>query len=104
MNNALAWGMAGAAGVALGVLFFGGLWWTVHRGASSRRPALWFFGSLLLRMGIVVAGFYAVAGAHWERLLSCLVGFTVARLAVTRWTRSTGERRTGPAAEARHAP
>jgi heme A synthase len=33
----------------LGVIFFGGLWWTVRKGLSSKRPALCFFGSLLLR-------------------------------------------------------
>ena len=64
------------AGVASGRFarrdFFGGLWWTVRKGVSSRQPALWFFGSLLLRMSIALAGFYFVSGGHWERLLACL--------------------------------
>ena len=104
MNEALAGVLAGISGAALGVIFFGGLWWTVLRGASSRHAALWFFGSLLLRTSIVVAGFSAVAAAHWERLLLCLVGFTVARLVVTGWTRSRAERRPEPAAKGFHAP
>ena len=29
-------------GVMLGAMFFGGLWWTVHRAMTSRRVALWF--------------------------------------------------------------
>ena len=48
--------LAGGAGVLLGVLFFGGLWWTVQRGLVSRRPALWFVGSFLLRTSVVLAG------------------------------------------------
>ncbi len=48
------------AGVALGVFFFGGLWLTVRKGVSSRRPALWFLGSMLVRIGATLAGFYLV--------------------------------------------
>ena len=47
----------------LGALFFGGLWWTVRKGVSSTQPALWFFGSLLLRTSIALAGFYSSRAA-----------------------------------------
>ena len=80
MNEILTLVLALAAGVLLGAIFFGGLWWTVRKGVSSERPALWFFGSLLLRMSITLAGFYFVARGHWERLLLCLLGFVMARL------------------------
>ena len=53
------------------------------QGRLAGQPALWFLGSLLLRMGIALAGFYFVAGGDWERLLPCLLGFVVARLVVT---------------------
>ncbi|MBK7470880.1 MAG: ATP synthase subunit I [Betaproteobacteria bacterium] len=79
MNETLTLVLAGVAGTALGAMFFGGLWWTVRRAVSSPRPALWVFGSLLLRMSIALSGFYVVAGGHWERLLACLLGFIVAR-------------------------
>jgi F1F0 ATPase subunit 2 len=83
------WGLASVlvTGVFLGAVFFGGLWWTVRKGVSSQRPALWFFGSLLLRMSIALAGFYVVADGHWQRLLVCFLGFLTARLIVTRITR-----------------
>ena len=68
------------AGGALGALFFGGLFWTVRRGLSARRPALWMFASLMLRTFIVVAGFYAVGQGDWQRLLACLAGFVGARI------------------------
>jgi F1F0 ATPase subunit 2 len=88
MNEAVALTLAALAGGALGMIFFGGLWWTVRRGATSEQPALWFFCSLSLRMCIVLAGVYLVAGADWQRLLLCLLGFTAARVIVTRWTRA----------------
>ncbi len=75
------------AGFLLGAVFFGGLWWTVQKGLSSKRPALWFLGSLLLRTFIVVAGFYFASGGHWERLLICLLGFFIMRRIVIRLTR-----------------
>ena len=86
---------AWVAGALLGVIFFGGLWWTVRKGLSSTQPALWFFGSLLVRMSIALIGFYFVSGGHWERLVLCLHGFIMARVIVT-WLTKTKE--------ATHAP
>ena len=74
------------AGMMLGAMFFGGLWWTVLKGVASPRPALWFLGSLSLRTGMVVAGFYFVSGDDWKRLLGCLFGFVIARLIIIRLT------------------
>jgi len=89
MNEPLSLAFALVAGMLLGTIFFGGLWWTVNKGVSSRRPALWFFGSMLLRTCIVVLGFYFILGDDWKRLLAGLLGFIVARLIVTRLTRVT---------------
>jgi F1F0 ATPase subunit 2 len=88
MSDVLTWALAGAAGVVLGAIFFGGLWWTVRRGLVSSQPVAWFLGSLLLRMGIVLAGFYLVGDGHWQRLLACLLGFSVARPLVGWLTRA----------------
>lgn len=95
MNEMLALTAPLAAGAGLGAIFFGGLWLTVRRAMGSPRVALWFFGSLLLRMGIALGGFYLVCGSDWRRWLAALLGFVLARAAVTRLTRP---------AEARHAP
>ena len=103
MNETLILVLALATGVLLGAIFFGGLWWTVQTGVSSKRPALWFFGSLLLRTSIALAGFYFIARGHWERLLVCLLGFVMARLIVMRITRAA-EKPTYFAQEASHAP
>ena len=102
MNETLTLTLASMAGAALGAIFFGGLWWTIRKACASERPALWFFGSLLLRMSIALGGFYFVSGGNWKRLLLCLLGFTVARLVVTWVTRNPGDHRTHSAKEARH--
>jgi F1F0 ATPase subunit 2 len=73
------------AGVLLGAFFFGGLWWTVRQGMTSEMPALWFLGSLLLRTGVLLAGFYFASQGHWSGLVACLVGFLIARVIVVRW-------------------
>jgi len=88
MNETLTLVLVLVTGVFLGAVFFGGLWWTVQKGVSSKRSVLWFFASLLLRTSIALAGFYLVARGHWERLLVCLLGFLIARLVVTRLTRA----------------
>jgi len=103
MNDTGSLVLALVTGVLLGAMFFGGLWWTIQKGVSSTRPALWFFGSLLLRTSIALAGFIYMARGHWERLLLCLLGFIMARLIVTRLTQMA-EKPPYVAQEASHAP
>ena len=104
MNEFLLLSVPLGAGLLLGAAFFGGLWWTVNHAVSSKRPALWFIGSKLLRMGIALGGFYLVGGGRWERWLLCLLGFILARL-VTWWlTRPTTRSRAARRTEASYAP
>lgn len=103
MNEPLTLLLAGTAGAALGVLFFGGLWWTVRKAVLSPRPALWFFGSLLLRMSIVLGGFYFVGSGNWERSIACLLGFVIVRFIVLRLSRTPVLNCDSPPKEARHA-
>ena len=79
--------LACCAGLLLGGSFFGGLWWTVRNGINAKQPGLWFLGSMIVRMTIVMTGFYFVGGGQWERLLSCLLGFIAARSIVVWLTR-----------------
>ena len=104
MNEPLMLVVAVAAGLVLGAVFFGGLWWTVRKGVSSPRPGLWFVGSLLLRTAIVLAGLHVVGGGQWQRLLGCLLGFVIARFLVMRLTRAPVEHPDCQAKEAHHAP
>lgn len=90
MNDPLMLTLSALAGVFLGLLFFGGLWWTIRKAMTSSRPALWFMSSLILRMGIALAGIYYVGMGDWKRMVACVVGFIVARFVVTWWTRQSG--------------
>jgi F1F0 ATPase subunit 2 len=82
--------LALGVGALLGAMFFGGLWLTVRRGLASSRPGIWFMGSMLLRTGMVVTGFYfllslpALAASGWKILLAGLLGFLLARLGAMR--------------------
>ncbi len=103
MNELVTLALVWVAGVALGGFFFGGLWWTVYKGVSSQQPVVWFAGSLLLRMTITLAGLYLVMGSSWQRLLSCSIGFIMARLLVT-WLTRLPRRQTLPSGAVSHAP
>jgi F1F0 ATPase subunit 2 len=104
MSDPLTLLLASVAGAVLGAIFFGGLWWTVRRAVSAKQPALWFFGSLLLRTSVALAGFYIGSGGHPDRLLSCLLGFVMARFLVTRLTSSSTATECQSSHEASHAP
>ena len=103
MNENLSLALALVAGIMLGAIFFGGLWWTIRKGATSKRPELWFLVSFLLRMSIAITVFYFVGSGHWERLLACLIGFIAARLIVTWLTRMYGEKQSSQEKESDHA-
>ena len=74
------------AGLMLGAIFYGGLWWTVRR-VCAGAAGLWLVASFLLRSAVALAGFYAIARATWSGAIACLVGFFAARMVVTRITR-----------------
>ena len=107
MNETIGLIFAGLGGVGVGAVFFGGLWWTVNVSVHSQRPALWMFGSLIVRVGLALAAFYLLGGAHWQRLLACLLGFFVARVIVMRFVPLLERYRAGHPVltrESRHAP
>ena len=85
MNEVLLLALALSAGVLLGAVFFGGLWWTVSK--AVRKAALLFLTSFLLRTTFVLIAFYLVGAAQPERLLACLLGFMLGRLLIVRLTR-----------------
>jgi F1F0 ATPase subunit 2 len=104
MNEFLILAVALLAGLMLGAIFFGGLWWTVRNGVSSKHPALWFLGSMLVRMSLILVGFYFVGRGNWQRLVACLLGFIIARFLVIRLTRMPIKPHFVASKEARHAP
>jgi F1F0 ATPase subunit 2 len=78
--------LAGFEGALLGAVFFGGLWWTVHKGIWSKQPATWFLASLAVRTLIAVSGFWLIARGDWRRLVACLLGFIVSKMIIVHLT------------------
>jgi F1F0 ATPase subunit 2 len=74
----LAWPLA--AGVGLGLFYFGLLWVTIDNLERSRWPGVLILVSFFGRLAVTMAGFFKVAAGRGDRLLACLIGFIIARL------------------------
>jgi len=77
--NVLYLAMAFLVGMGTGIVYFGGLWWTVRQLPFVRQPALLTIGSFLVRTGISLTAFYLASEGHWERILISLLGFIIIR-------------------------
>ncbi len=66
-------------GVALGVVYFAGLWHTVKNLPDSRHPDLSLFGSFLVRISFLLTGFTLLVNGRWEPISAALLGFLLAR-------------------------
>ena len=84
--------LAFIVGLLLGTIFFGGLWFSVRKLVNSKRPALWFLGSFILRVSITLIGFYYISSGSWQRLLICVAGFITARYSVIYFTKLNNEK------------
>jgi len=74
-------------GAFLGLLFFGGLWFTSKKMLTSRKPIVWYLGSFLIRVGFTLFGFYYLGQNNFKYLLICLLGFVTARFIIVRMTK-----------------
>ncbi len=83
-------------GIALGIVFFGGLLMTVRKAMSTSRPAIWFIASLLIRSALVIGGLYWATGQQWQRLLVSLSGFILSRFLVLYVTKKLDEKNEPP--------
>jgi F1F0 ATPase subunit 2 len=73
------------AGVLVGGFYFGGLWWTVNHMPHAAHPLKLYFGSLILRLAVVLIAFYGLLiFSGWPQLAASLVGFITARLVLIR--------------------
>jgi len=81
MSSAVDIAFSFAMGSVLGILFFGGLWVTVHAIPKVRAPVLLSLGSLLTRTGITVLTLYFLArGGHWSRVIPFVIGFILVKV------------------------
>jgi F1F0 ATPase subunit 2 len=80
------------AGFALGLFFYGGLWYTVQAAPSAKHPLLLLLTSFWTRNIVVICGFVLAMDGEWQRAAICLTGFVAARYA---WTRLMPQPRAG---------
>lgn len=66
-------------GMALGTLYFMGLWHTLKRLPEARSAIRCLFGSFLVRMTAAMAGFGLALYGGWDQLVVALCGFIAAR-------------------------
>lgn len=89
MNDLFRLTVAFGFGSGLGLLYFGGLWWTVRRVSKTNSPKLLLVGSFLVRTFLVLTGFYGLIqgiGTQWEALALSLLGFLAVRFVlIHRW-------------------
>ncbi len=69
-------------GALAGVVFFGGLRWTVSRLVDNRSPVIWAAGSFLIRSAIVVTLFLLMMDGRFARAVAGLIGLILARTAI----------------------
>lgn len=73
-------------GALAGGLYFGGLWFTVRRLATARRPLWVLIGSFAARLALLLVALYLLAGRHWSSLVGALLGVLLARtVLIRRW-------------------
>jgi len=72
-------------GVALGLFFYGGLWFTVRRLATTPHPVLLTLGSFWIRLVVVLAAFAFLTRAGLEYVALAMASFILGRLAVSRF-------------------
>ncbi|OPL09561.1 MAG: hypothetical protein AVO33_00255 [delta proteobacterium ML8_F1] len=61
-------------GIVLGIIFFGGLYWSVNKLPTMKHPGLLMVVSMLLRMAILLGGLYFVMAGELKNLLAAVVG------------------------------
>lgn len=71
--------VAALAGILFGVIYFGGLWLTIQKMGQMDRPILLLMGSFIVRLGLVLVGFYLISKGRLELLAVSLVAFFITR-------------------------
>ncbi|HCU08273.1 MAG TPA: ATP synthase subunit I [Clostridiales bacterium] len=70
-------------GISLGLVFFGGLYWTVQKLADVKHPSLLMTVSLLFRMTVLLAVLFYVSKGGYQGVLFTLAGMLLVRVVMT---------------------
>jgi len=72
-------------GAGLGLVFYGGLWYTVLRLATTEHPVLLTLGSFWIRLAVVLTAFVVLTREGVEYAVMAMAGFILGRLAVSKF-------------------
>lgn len=74
------------SGCLLGIIYFGGLWYTVKRipDLPGRKMYVLIISSFIVRTFFVLLGFYFLLSFHWAYLLLAFLAFILTRQVVLR--------------------
>jgi F1F0 ATPase subunit 2 len=82
VSEAAGWLGAALGGALLALGYFAGLWWTVQRVTTARRPVVFVAASFVLRAMLAVAVLLLIMSGDVVRLLAALGGFLMVRTVV----------------------
>ena len=71
-------------GACLGLFYFGGLWMTLKTALGRRRPQYRMVGSWMVRLAVVLAGFWLVLRMNLPLFFCTLAGFFIVRVVLIR--------------------
>lgn len=74
-------------GIILGLIFFGGLYYTTQKLSSVKRPALVVITSILLRMIILIGGLYYLFSGDIIRLLIAIIGVFISKYIIIHYVK-----------------
>jgi len=67
-------------GIILGIVFFGGLQWTIDRLMKVRYPTALVLVSMVIRMAILLLGFYLLKDGSYYNIPLALLGVVLVRV------------------------
>ncbi|WP_028829601.1 ATP synthase subunit I [Proteocatella sphenisci] len=76
-------------GMVLGIIFFGGLNYTIKYITKVKNPVLFVTMSFVLRMAVLLAGFYQLRNSGYMSMVIALIGVITARIAITYFVRNS---------------
>ena len=88
------------AGMGFGLFYFSGLWLTLRKLANRRSWTIWLGISFILRLAVVLCGFFLLMQENWIRLVVLTMGFLVTRTLmikrINKISTSTGQKTSKP--------
>lgn len=75
------------SGLIMGLVFFGGLYWSVEKLPQTKNPALLMLASLLVRMAVLMTGFVLLFKRSVAEGMAALVGIVVVKFMLIAFTK-----------------